>query len=124
MHLINHVKNVVEWRTRFLIMSQQYVEKRDGGYWITGTRVSLDSIVYDFIDGMSPDTIAENFPVLTLEEVYGAIAFYLANRAEVDAYLRETDAQFESFQNRIRTEYPRLHKKIEELQQQTQTVKS
>ena len=73
---------------------------------------------------MSPDTIAENFPVLTLEEVYGAIAFYLANREEVDAYLRETDAQFESFQNRIRTSYPRLNKKIEELQQQTQTVKS
>ena len=105
-------------------MSQQYVEKRDGEYWITGTRVSLDSIVYDFLDGMSPDTIAENFPLLTLEEVYGAIAFYLANRAEVGAYLREADAQFESFQNRIRTEYPRLNKKIEELQQQTQTVKS
>lgn len=105
-------------------MNQQYVTKRDGGYWIAGTRVSLDSVVYDFLDGMSPDSIAENFPVLTLEEVYGAIAFYLANREEVDAYLRETDAQFESFQNRIRVEYPRLNKKIEELQQQTQTVKS
>ncbi|HXU38858.1 MAG TPA: DUF433 domain-containing protein [Blastocatellia bacterium] len=105
-------------------MNSQYVGKHDGGYWVAGTRVSLDSIVYDFLDGMSPDTIAENLPVLTLEEVYGAIAFYLANRAEVDAYLREADAQFESFQNRMRTEYPRLNKKIEELQQQTQTVKS
>lgn len=105
-------------------MNQQYVAKREGGYWIAETRVSLDSIVYDFLDGMSPDTIAENFPVLTLEEVFGAIAFYLANREEVDAYLRETDAQFESFQNRTRVAYPRLNKKIEELQQQTQTVKS
>ena len=108
--MINSVKNVVE--------------RRDGGYWITGTRVSLDSIVYDFLDGMSPDTIAENFPVLTLEEVYGAIAFYLANRELVDAYLGETDAQFESLQNRVRTGYPRLNRKIRELQQQTQTVKS
>jgi uncharacterized protein (DUF433 family) len=105
-------------------MNHQYVGKHDGGYWVAGTRVSLDSIVYDFLDGMSPDSIAENFPVLTLEEVYGAIVFYLANREEVDAYLRETDAQFESFQNRIRAEYPRLNKKIEELQQQSQTVKS
>lgn len=107
-----------------LVMNQQYVVKRDGGYWIEGTRVSLDSIVYDFLDGMSPDTIAENFPVLTLEEVYGAITFYLANRGEVDAYLRGTDAQFESFQNRVRTEYPQLNRKLEELQHQTQTVKS
>lgn len=105
-------------------MNHQYVAKRDGGYWVAGTRVSLDSIIYDFLDGMSPDSIAENFPVLTLEEVYGAIVFYLANREEVDAYMRETDAQFESFQDRLRTEYPRLNKKLEELQRQSQTVKS
>ena len=105
-------------------MNQQYVEKRDGGYWVAGTRVSLDSIVYDFLDGMSPDTIAENFPVLTLEEIYGAITFYLANREEVDAYLRQTDAQFESFQNRVRAQYPQLNRKLAELQQQSQTVKS
>jgi len=105
-------------------MNQQYVAKRDGGYWVSGTRVSLDSIVYDFLDGMSPDSIAENFPVLTLEEVFGALAFYLAHREEVDAYLKETDAQFESLQHRVRAEYPRLSKKLEELQRQSQTVKS
>ena len=105
-------------------MNQQYVAKREGGYWVGATRVPLDSIVYDFLDGMSSDSIGENFPVLTLEEVFGALAFYLAHREEVDAYLRETDARFESLQNRIRTEYPRLNKKLEELQRQTQTVKS
>ena len=62
--------------------------------------------------------------MLTLEEIYGAITFYLANREEVDVYLRETDAQFESFQNRVRTEYPQLNRKLAELQQQSQTVKS
>ncbi len=29
-------------------MDKAYVEKRDGGYWIKGTRISLDSIVYAF----------------------------------------------------------------------------
>lgn len=104
-------------------MNQPYVVKHDEGYWIGRTRVSLDSIVYDFLDGMSPETIADNFPVLTIEEVYGAITFYLAHREEVDAYLRKADAEFESFQNRVRTEYPKLNKKLEELQQQTQAVK-
>ena len=103
-------------------MGREYVEQRDG-YWVAGTRVSLDSIVYDFLSGMSPESIVENFPVLTLEEVYGAIAYYLANRDEVDAYLKEADAQFDSFQNRIRAEYPRLNQKLDALRRQTQSIK-
>ena len=66
-------------------MEKRYVEKRDAGYWVTGTRVSLDSIVLAFLDGLSPESIAtECFPVLTLEQVYRAITYYLALRAEID----------------------------------------
>ena len=54
-------------------MINQYVEFHDEGYWIRGTRISLDSIVYAFRDGLSPETIARDcFPSLSLEEVYGA----------------------------------------------------
>lgn len=50
------------------LMEKEYVERRDEGYWIAGTRVSLDSVVFAFLDGLSPETIAaECFPVLTLE---------------------------------------------------------
>ena len=56
----------------------EYVNQHDGGYWIADSRVSLDSVVYAFLDGLSPETIvAECFPVLSLEQAYGAIAFYL-----------------------------------------------
>src|ERR1700690_3798151 len=76
-------------------MEKLYVETRDGGYWISGTRVSLDSVVLTFLEGLSPETIAgECFPTLTLEQVYGAIAYYLAHRAEIDAYLKQADAEF------------------------------
>ncbi len=78
-------------------MNRQYIEQRDGGYWIENTRVSLDSIVYVFREGLSPETIAsECFPVLSLEEVYGAITYYLAHRTEIDAYLLKADRDFES----------------------------
>lgn len=40
-----------------------------------------------FRRGESPETICQNFEVLHLEEVYGTIAFYLANQADMDAYL-------------------------------------
>ncbi len=69
-------------------MEKQYIEHRNQGYWIAGSRVSLDSVIIAFLNGLSPETIAaECFPTLTLEQVYGAITYYLAHRDEMDAYL-------------------------------------
>ncbi len=57
----------------------EYIEQREGGYYVAGTRVSLDSLVYAFRGGESPETIQQQFPSLSLEQVYGAIAFYLGH---------------------------------------------
>ena len=70
-------------------MARDYVENVEGAYRVVGSRVSLDSIVYCFREGLSPESTAESFPTLTLEQVYGVIAFYLANQPKVDEYLRE-----------------------------------
>jgi uncharacterized protein (DUF433 family) len=73
-------------------MAREYIESREGDYYVTGTRVSLDSIIHAFRRGESPETICQNFELLSLEEVYGAIAYYLANQADLDAYLiRQSD---------------------------------
>lgn len=78
-------------------MDKQYVEWRDEGYWVAGTRIALDSIVYAFLNGVSPETIAiECFTALTLEQVYGAIAYYLGHRTEIDAYLKASEEEFEA----------------------------
>lgn len=73
----------------------QYVEKGKSGYRIAGSRVSLDSIVYAFQRGASPESIQRSFPTLSLEAVYGAIAFYLANQEEVDGYLLASEQLFD-----------------------------
>lgn len=84
-------------------MDKQYVERRGEDYWITGSRVSLESVIFAFRDGLSPETIAaECFPALTLEQVYGAIAFYLGNRPALDAYLRQMEADDAAFQQAMR----------------------
>ena len=72
-------------------MAKDYVDNVEGAYRVAGSRVSLDSVVDCFREGLSPESIAENFPALTLEQVYGAIAFYLANQQMVDDYLHEGD---------------------------------
>lgn len=43
-----------------------------------------------------PESIMQSFPLLSLEQVYGAIAFYLANRAEIDVYLTAKEAAFDA----------------------------
>ena len=101
-------------------MSEQYVEKRDSGYWITGTRVSLDSVVYAFLQGQTAESIAQSFPVLTLEQVYGAIAFYLAHRAEIDAYLEQGQAEFAALRQAAREADPMFYQKLADARRQRQ----
>ena len=81
-------------------MTKDYVEQRDGGYWIADTRVSLDSIVYGFCRGASPESIQRSFPTLTLEQVYGAITFYLAHESEIDGYLERGEEELERLRKR------------------------
>ena len=68
-------------------MASEHVEQREGVYYVVGTRISLDSIVYAFREGCSPESIRGDFEGLTLPHVYGAIAFYLDHQGEIDAYL-------------------------------------
>ena len=77
------------------MMDDPYVEMRNGGYYVRGHRVSLDSIVYNWREGQSAEEICDNFPTLKLVEVYGAITYYLAHRAEIDQYLKEWEAKYE-----------------------------
>jgi uncharacterized protein (DUF433 family) len=76
-------------------MDDPYIEMRNGGYYVRGHRVSLDSVVYDWLAGRTPEEICEDFPTLTLTEVYGAIAYYLGHREEIDQYLKEWEAKYE-----------------------------
>jgi len=43
-------------------MSKEYVEQRDGGYWIAVKRISLASVVSAFRDGAAPESILRSFP--------------------------------------------------------------
>ena len=99
--------------------ANQYVESRDNGYWVAKTRVSLDSVVLAFRDGLAPETIAADcFPLLTLEQVYGAIAWYLAHRAEFDAYLKNAQAEFEKQRLTANRESRELSERLMEARRQ------
>lgn len=89
-----------------------YVQVHDEDYRVGDTRVSLDSIVYAFLNGESAESIAQSFPVLSLEQVYGAIAYYLANRGEVDAYLQAAADQYDQVLRDAREADPAFYQKL------------
>ena len=70
-------------------MKKEYVIKIEGAYRLGKTGVSLDSLVYLFREGMSAESMVDSYPALTLEQVNGALAFYLANQKDIDTYLVE-----------------------------------
>jgi uncharacterized protein (DUF433 family) len=79
-----------------VMASNPYVTQTPQNGWrITGTRVSLDSVVKAYWEGLSPEAIVDEWPTLTLEQVHGAIAFYLGNREEIDRYFTAQDAAWE-----------------------------
>jgi uncharacterized protein (DUF433 family) len=60
------------------------------GTWrLTRTRVSLDSLVHAFWEGCTPEEICQDFPSLSLPQVYCVIAYYLTHRDPVDSYVQE-----------------------------------
>jgi len=98
-----------------------YIEQRNGGFYVAGTRVSLDSIVYSFSAGDSPETIRQNFSSLTLEQVYGAIAFYLAHEQQIDANIREGEEKIEGSVPLLSESRPELYTRLERARQEVST---
>ena len=95
-----------------LVLTKQYVEQRNSAYWISSSRISLDSVIYEFLNGSSPENIIQSFPLLTLDQVYGAIAFYLTNKNLIDVYLREGEEIFKKLQQSARIKNADLYAKI------------
>jgi uncharacterized protein (DUF433 family) len=89
-----------------------YVQRRSEDYMLTGSRVSLASIVTCWKEGLSPESIRDEFPSLSLEQVYGAITYYLANQVEVDSYLFELAADFERRRAEQQAQNPELSAKL------------
>lgn len=89
-----------------------YVEYRDNVYRVAGTRVALDSITRRFWEGDAPEAMVQSFPVLTLEQVYGSIAYYLRHQARIDTYLQQAEAEEAAVIEQLRRQNRALHERL------------
>lgn len=86
----------------------------DGTIRITGTRVSLDSVVHEYDQGATPEEIAVSFPSLRIEDTYAAITYYLNHREQVKEYLRQQEVDGEAVRRRIEST-PDYQQKMQDL---------
>lgn len=61
----------------------------DGVVRVGGTRVTLDTIVTAFNEGANAEEIVQQYPSLSLADVYAVIGYYLRRRSEIDDYLEQ-----------------------------------
>ena len=70
-------------------MARDYIERRETGFYIMGSRVPIDRIVWEYRNGEDPEAIRSHYPTLSLDQVNGAISFYLNHKDEVDQAMEE-----------------------------------
>ncbi|HEX8197124.1 MAG TPA: DUF433 domain-containing protein [Pyrinomonadaceae bacterium] len=100
-------------------MNKEYVTKKEDVYRIGKTRVSLDSVVYEWRRGASAESIQRSFPALTLEEVYGTIAFYLANEKEINQYLQVGEDEFAALEAESRAHHQAWYERLQKSRRET-----
>jgi uncharacterized protein (DUF433 family) len=91
----------------------EYVEQKNGGYYVAGTRISLDSVVYAFLRGETPEGIQDSYTALTLEKIFGSLAYYLANRTAIDEYLRQGEIEYDRLYEEARAQDPAFYAKLD-----------
>ena len=90
-----------------------YIEERNGGLYVAGTGVSLDSVLTRFQDGGSPEKIVHSFPTLKLSQVFGVIAYYLENENAINEYIAEGEIELERCAVPLSRTNPELFARLE-----------
>jgi uncharacterized protein (DUF433 family) len=111
--VIGRLKQTVYTRT------MDCVEQRNGGWYVRGTRISLDSVVYSYLRGETPEQTVEDFSSLTLGQVRSAVEYYVANREAVDKYLTEQRSRVEKLAAEARQRDPVFHARLMRAQEET-----
>ena len=72
---------------------------------VTGTRVSLDSVIFAFNEGATPEEIVQQYPTLNLKDVYAVISYYLQNRDAVEKYLEQRQVERQELKKELESRF-------------------
>ena len=78
----------------------------EGVIRVSGTRVSVETVVYALGAGSTAEEIVQQYPSLSLANVYAVISFVLDNRQSVDAYVTRRQRDADTLRAEIETRWP------------------
>jgi uncharacterized protein (DUF433 family) len=99
------------------------VQDDDGTIRVTGSRLTLDTLVGAFQKGATAEQIQASFPSLSLRDIYAVIAFYLEHESEVEDYLRARRAEAEAIRHEIESRQDTAGFRVRVRARQAQLVK-
>ena len=82
------------------------IRESGGALRVGGTGVTLETVLWAFQQGATPEDITDQFPSLILAEVYDVIAYYLRHREDLDRYLAQQEEQYLEAAEGLRSEFP------------------
>ena len=88
---------------------------------IKGTRVGIETVLDDYLSGVSPEEIVARYRTLTLEQVYATVTYYLCNQEEVDEYLERWRAYSEAAWQEQQRNPPPVVRRLRELKARRQS---
>jgi uncharacterized protein (DUF433 family) len=78
----------------------------DGVIRVSGTRVTLHTLISAYRQGERPEAIHDAFPTVPLADIYAIISYYLAQRDQIDAYMRKVDEEGKRWQHIWEAQHP------------------
>jgi uncharacterized protein (DUF433 family) len=100
------------------------VQDDDGTIRVSGSRITLDTLVGAFQKGATAEQIQDSFPSLSLRDIYAVIAFYLEHQSEVEGYLQTRRAEAEAIRREIESRQDTAGFRARVRARQTQLIKS
>lgn len=83
---------------------------------VKGTRIGIETILYEYIDrGCTAEEIVQNYPSLTLEQVYATILYYLQNKETIGNYLKNWIEHGHKMREQQRLNPPPVSEKLRQL---------
>lgn len=92
-----------------MIRTVEHVQEREGEYYVTDTRVPVGVVIASWKRGTAPEHIVEQFPTLSLADVYGVVTYYLDHQQELDGHFARLDEEYERTRLACRAEYPEFY---------------
>ena len=99
-------------------MARDFIERRETGFYIAGSRVPIDRIIWEYHNGEDPEAIRAHYPTLSLEQVNVALAFYHHHKEEVEQAMEERKLAEEAY-TAANPNPPDIKQKFERMRRQT-----